>query len=173
MADLLNTLRWQYEITWRLAERHLTKLSDEACLWQPQPNSWTVHQNADGRWQPEWADKEPDPLPTASIAWLSWHLIWWWLALIAAVKGERALKRDEVYWPGDCHATVARLRELSAEWDRLLAAMHESDLEQPLAFPWHEARPTRLAIAWANCELMKNVAEIGNIRLLFEASRAG
>lgn len=171
MADFLNTLRWQYELTWRLAELHLSKLSDEACLWSPRPDSWTVHQGPDGRWHPDWADKEPDPLPTTSIAWLTWHLLWWWSGLLAAVKGERPVKHDEIPWPGNSQSTVTRLRALSAEWDRMLAAMHEGDLDRPLAFPWHEPRPLRLAVAWANCELMKNVAEIGSMRLLFEASR--
>lgn len=169
MADLLNTLRWQYELTWRLAELHLAKLSDEACLWTPRPDSWTVRRSEDGTWHADWADKEP---ATASIAWLTWHLIWWWQGLIAAVKDERAARREAVLWPGDCAATVTRLRTLAADWDRTLAAMHEGDLDRPLAFPWHEPRALRLAVAWGNCELMKNVAEIGNVRLLFEASRA-
>jgi hypothetical protein len=66
---------------------------------------------------------------------------------------------------------VRRLETLSTEWADTLSRLDDADLERPLAYPWPEARPLRLAIAWANAELMKNVAEIGCIRHLFEASR--
>jgi hypothetical protein len=66
---------------------------------------------------------------------------------------------------------VRRLEALSTEWSDVLSRLDDSDLERPLTYPWREPRPLRLALAWANGELMKNVAEIGYVRLLFEASR--
>ena len=167
----LETLRWQFGLTWKLAGVHVPALTDESCLWEPAPGCWNVRQSADGRWRPDWADAEPDPPPPTTIAWLTWHLIWWWSGLLAALRGETSAAHDEVDWPGSADAVVRRLEALSTEWSDVLSRLDDGDLERPLAYPWREPRPLRLALAWANGELMKNVAEIGYVRLLFAASR--
>jgi hypothetical protein len=169
MATEIETLRWQFELTWRLAEYHLPALSDEACLWESATGSWTVRRGADGLWRADWSESEPDPPPTTTIGWLSWHLIWWWSGLIAVARDEARVVRQDVVWPGSAEATVQRLRALSTDWRGELAKLGDADLERPFAYPWNEPRPLRTAIAWANSELMKNVAEIGYARLLFEA----
>ena len=57
----LDALRWQFEMTWRLAAEHvLPGLTDEMCLWTPAPGAWTVRR-VDGALIPDWADEEPDP----------------------------------------------------------------------------------------------------------------
>ena len=170
-SSQLETLRWQFALTWKLAGVHLPALTDESCLWKPAPGSWTVRQPSDGRWHADWADAEPDPAPPPTIAWLTWHLMWWWSGLLAAVRHETPRAHHEVEWPGNADAVVRRLDALSTEWSNVLTGLAESDLERPLTYPWREPRPLRLAIAWANSELMKNVAEIGYVRHLFEASR--
>ena len=167
----LETLTWQFQLTWRLAGAHLPLLTDEACLWEPASPCWTVRQARDGAWRPDWSDVEPDPAPATSIGWLSWHVIWWWSTLLAAVREQPRVAREDVVWPGSAAATVARLNELARAWSSVLAELGDGDLERPVAYPWVEARPLRVALAWANSELMKNVAEIGYARLLFEASR--
>lgn len=167
----LDALRWQFGLAWRLAEYHLPHLTDEACLWEPAPGSWTVRQSADGQWRPDWADAEPDPAPPATIGWLTWHLIWWWSGLLAAVRGEGVPSREQVFWPGTAAAIIARLQHLHAQWSDELQKLGPGDLNRPLAYPWPEPRPLRIAIAWANSELMKNVAEIGYVRHLFEADQ--
>jgi hypothetical protein len=53
----------------------------------------------------------------------------------------------------------------------MLNGLSDVDLEMPFAHPWTEPRPFRIALAWANAELMKNVAEIGAVRHLYEAMR--
>lgn len=80
---------------------------------------------------------------------------------------------EDIDWPGSGGAVIERLRTLSRQWDAALGALVEDDLERPLAYPWPEARPLRLAIAWANSELMKNVAEIGSVRHAFVTARRG
>jgi hypothetical protein len=168
----LETLRWQFRLAWKLAaDVHLPALTDEACLWEPAPGSWTVHQSADGTWRPDWADTEPNPAPPTTIGWLTWHLIWWWSGVLAALRGETPAAHNEVAWPGSARAVVQRLEALSIEWSDELSRLDSGELERPLAYPWRDPRPLRLVIAWANSELMKNVAEIGYVRHLFEASR--
>lgn len=166
----LQTLRWQFGLTWRLAEVHLPALTDEACLWEPAPSSWTVRKSAEG-WHPDWAEIEPDLAPPVTIGWLSWHLIWWWSSLLSALRNETPVARGDVLWPGSAAAAVLLIRALSSEWSDALSLLDESDLERPFAYPWSEQRPLRLALAWANSELMKNIAEIGIVRHLFEAAR--
>lgn len=162
------TLRWQFALTWRLAEHHLPALTDEACLWAPVANAWSVRQDADGKWRPDWADVEPDPAPAVTIGWLTWHLIWWWSSAISAVRNESVAPRESVLWPGSAAAVRALLHDLSEQWRAFLNGLPEQALENPIAYPWREARPLRIAIAWANAELMKNVAEIGVVRHLYE-----
>jgi len=169
----LHTLQWQFQLTWRLAaEAQLFSLTDAACLWQPAPGSWTVHLSEDGNWRPDWSMPEPEPAPATTIGWLTWHLIWWWSGLIAAICGEEPSAHTAVFWPGSADAAILQLKSLSEQWTDILSQLQEADLERPLAYPWAEPRPLWIALAWANLELMKNIAEIGCIHRMFEATRS-
>lgn len=170
-SSQLQTLRWQFELTWKLAGMHLPGLTDEACLWEPAPGSWTVRRAADGKWRPDWVVPEPHPVPPITIGWITWHITWWWSGAIAAIRNERPSPHEEVFWPGSAEAVRRGLEALSTEWLGEISRLGEGDLDRPLAYPWTEPRPLILALAWVNSELMKNVAEIGSIRHLFEASR--
>ncbi|MGQ0742423.1 MAG: DinB family protein [Alphaproteobacteria bacterium] len=173
MTTAADTLRWQFELAWKLAQIHLPTLTDEMCLWEPAPGSWTVRRAADGKWVHDWAEVEPDPAPPVTIGWVTWQMIWWWSGLLAAMRGEKPAAHYEIAWPGSASSVVRRLEGLAAEWEEVLAKLTADELEKPLAYPWSEPKPLRLTIAWANSELMKNVAEIGSLRHLYEASRRG
>jgi len=42
----IETLRWRFRLTWKLAgQHHLAALTDAACLWEPAPGAWTVRQS--------------------------------------------------------------------------------------------------------------------------------
>ena len=170
MSTELETLKWQYGLTWRLAQVHLPALTDEVCLWEAAAGACSVRKSHDGIWHPDWSDVEPDPVPTVTVGWLTWHLIWWWSSVLAAVRGDAPVIRDEVAWPGSAAEVLRRLNGLHAAWRAVLEGLAACDLDRPTAYPWPEPRPLRLTIAWVNGELMKNVAEIGYARLLFEAS---
>lgn len=86
--DRDGVLRWQLGLAWSLAELRLDGLTDAACRWEPAPGAWTPRPGADGRWRPDWVEPEPDPPPTTSIGWLTWHLAWWWGDLLAHATGE-------------------------------------------------------------------------------------
>jgi len=167
--DELKTLKWQFGLTWQLANYHIPELTDQMCFWEPVPGCWSVRKSADGRWLPDWSDKEPDPPPVVTIGWLTWHLYWWWSSLLAKVKEEEPVPRNEVTWPGSAEAVVTELHELSGKWTEFLDRLNPSDLEKPFEYPWPEPRPLRIALAWANSELMKNTAEIGTIHHLYKA----
>ena len=167
----LETLRWQFGLTWKLAEYHLPKLTDHACLWEPAPGSWNVRLMPDGKWRPDWVEPEPDPAPTVTIGWLTWHIIWWWSGLLAAIREETPISRESIFWPGSAEAVRLELAERSVDWIGMVSGLEEHDLAKPLMYPWREPRPLSYAIAWCNSELMKNIAEVGYALHLFEASR--
>jgi len=168
---LIETLRWQFQLTWKLASAWtLPNLTTKQCLWEPAPGCWTVRQLEDGVWHPDWAEPEPTPAPPVTIGWLTWQIIWWWSGVQSAFQGKIPPAYHEVSWPGSAEAVLVQLESLAADWTELLATLTDPDLERALAYPWTEPRPLRLALAWANSELMKNIAEIGYIRHLYDAA---
>jgi hypothetical protein len=171
MADEIQTLKWQFELIWKLGDHHLPKLTDEACLWEPAARVWTVRKSVDGQWRPDWSDPEPDPAPAVTIGWLTWQMIWWWSSALTAALSHPVPPRESIVWPGSAEATVKHLDALSREWAAMLSALRNGDLARPVAHPWPEPRPLRLMLAWANVELAKNIAEIGTVRHLYGAQR--
>ncbi|HRD29153.1 MAG TPA: DinB family protein [Caulobacter sp.] len=168
--DALAALRWQFDMTWALAERyHLPALTDAMCLWEPAPGAWTVRP-LNGVWTPDWSDVEPAPAPITSIAWTAWHLAWWWSETLARAKGAPPPGRDGVRYPGSADGVRAQLAALAGEWRPLIAGLDAGALARPSTFPWPEPRPFAMTVAWVNAELMKNVAEIGAGVRLFQAA---
>lgn len=165
-------LRRQFDLTWSLFTYHLDRLDTDDFLWQPAPLCWTVHRQADGRWLPDWADTEPDPVPVPTIGWLSWHIVWWWETAVAHARGQEPRDRADVVWPGDAERTAERLRELREEWLEALDGLDEAALDATAPFPWaHDPERTVADMAaWVNAELMKNVAEIGQLRMVRAAA---
>ncbi|WP_208113047.1 DinB family protein [Actinorugispora endophytica] len=165
-------MRWQFDLTWSLFEFHLERLEPEDFLWEPVPYCWTLRRGADGEWAPDWAETEPDPVPVPTIAWVGWHIGWWWTTTIDHARGRTPPDRTEVGWPGGGPAAVEWLRGLRARWLEVLDGLSDADLDAPAPFPWQDDPDKTVAhmLAWVNAELMKNAAEIGQLRLLRAAS---
>lgn len=173
-GDRLSVVRWQFDLTWRLASQfHLPHLDDRVCLWSPAPGAFTVRRDAEGAWRADWDEENPDRPSPVTIGWLTWHVLWWWGELLTRARGQQPRPREEVLWPGSAAGVRAELQRLSREWEQLLVEQTEADLERPFAFPWSEPRPFVFAAAWANSELMKNVAEVGVIRHQYLAHHCG
>jgi hypothetical protein len=170
-SSQVDTLRWQFGLTWKLTEFYLPALTDNACLWEPTPGGWNVRLSPDGTWRPDWVAPEPDPAPTVTIGWLTWHIIWWWSGLFSALRDETPAPRETIFWPGSAEAVRQQLVALSEGWTDVLSGLEDNDLSRPFTYPWTEPRPLSYAVAWCNSELMKNVAEIGYVLRLFESSR--
>lgn len=167
-ASCSSVLRWQFDLTWSLFEFHLDRLREDDFLWQPADSCWTLHLDEHGVWEPDWADAEPDPIPVPTIGWISWHIGWWWSVTIDHLRVRTPRDRIEIAWPGPGRATMDWLRGLREEWLTILDQVTEADLAAPAAFPWQDDPDKSVAhtVAWVNGELMKNVAEIGQLRLL-------
>ncbi|MFF2780339.1 DinB family protein [Streptomyces sp. NPDC058052] len=167
-------LRRQFDLTWSLFEYHLERLEPEDFLWEPPgTHCWTVRQAPGGEWVPDWADVEPEPVPVPTIGWLHWHIGWWWDAAVDHANGRTPRPRTDVTWSGDAQSGVAWLRELREQWLAVLEDLTDADLDATARFPWQDD-PTRTVAdmsAWVNAELMKNAAEVGQLRLLRAARR--
>jgi hypothetical protein len=162
-------LRWQFDLTWSLFEYHLAELKPGDFLREPAGLCWTIRQDG----SPDWAETEPDPIPVPTIAWLTWHIGWWWSVALDHATGRAPRGREEITWPG-ADATVEWLRGLREEWLAVLDRSTDADLATPSAHPWgREAGLTfGHTVAWVNSELMKNASEIGQLRLLHAAGPA-
>ena len=166
-------MRTQFDLVWALAEYHLTLLTDDDLLWAPPATiHWTVRRGGDGRWRPDWdltADGvEPDPVPVPTAGWASWHLGWWWSTTLDHLRHRAPRERETVDWPGSADTTVAWLHGLRDQWVLLLDGLDECALDTPAPHPWPSGSGHTVAdtLAWVNAELMKNVAEIGQLRMM-------
>ncbi|MGW1189969.1 DinB family protein [Streptomyces sp. NPDC002559] len=163
----LAILRWQFDLTWSLFEYHLERIEADDFLWEPAAECWTPRPAADGTWTVDWAETEPDPVPVPTIGWLSWHIGWWWGVATDHARGRVPREREDVVWPGPGKPTVEWLRGLREDWLAALDRLTGADLEAAAAFPQQDDPRYTVAhmIAWVNAELMKNVSEIGQLRL--------
>src|SRR5262245_31903784 len=132
MSNLSETLRWQFDLAWKLAGCHLPNLTDKACLWEPAPGAWTVRRSEGGSGRAVWSDAAPGPAPPVTIGWLTWHWIWWWSSLLAALQDEPRMPREQIFWPGSAEAVRARVDVIAGAWRAALASLCEEDLARPL-----------------------------------------
>ncbi|WP_107485167.1 DinB family protein [Streptomyces sp. MP131-18] len=172
-ADLLVR---QLDMIWMLFEYHAEELDDAACLWEPSPNSWTVAPDEAGRWVADWQVPEPDPVPTTTIGWLTWHVGFWWTTTLRHCFGPGAAPaREDITWPGNAAAATEWLRGLKGEWRAALLPLTDADLdstERTAGLAWGEGQELVNVAAWVNFELAKNVAEIGSVLHLRAATGA-
>jgi hypothetical protein len=87
------------------------------------------------------------------------------------LQGRPPTHRMHVAWPGPGSPTVQWLRELRSAWLTLLDGLTAADFDAPAHFPWHDDPHKTVAhtVAWVNAELMKNAAEVGQLRILRNA----
>ena len=167
-TDALTIAQWQFRVAWSLAsDVHLPRLTTQMCLWQPHDRSWTVRQGGDGQWWPDWEEPDPVDPPPSSIAWLTWHLTWWWSSAVAVMRDGQAIDRTQLPWAGSADRVVATLTELAGGWADTLASLDAEAMSAPASYPWPNPRPLAYTVSWVNLELMKNVAEIGEVANMY------
>ena len=164
----LDFLRRQLDIAWSLTSYHFTGLTNEECLWRPAPVGLHVHRDTDGSWISDWPEHEGYDLGPPSIAWLTWHMIFWWSMSYNHSFGDATLTREAVKWPGTAEEAIARIEALHAQWETALASLTDDDLLSASRTHWPiQDKPFGDIVAWANIELMKNASEIGYARFLY------
>lgn len=163
----------QFDTAWKLASFHLEGLTTEECLWRPAAAGLHLHCTTDGQWQADWPDRESYDLGPPSIAWLTWHIGYWWSMALDHSFGPATLSRAQVSWPGTAVGVRELLNSLQDQWQAALATLGAADLQSPQRTRWpFKDRPFGDLIAWVNLELTKNAAEIGYARFLY-AVRGG
>ncbi|MFI0356782.1 DinB family protein [Actinomadura sp. 9N407] len=162
----------QLDIAWSLLEYHLKDLDDVVCLWEPAPHCWTVRPDDHGRWVADWQVPEPDPVPAVTIAWVTWHIGFWWTTTIGHCFGSGAPEREAITWPGGAAAMADWLRGLNEAWRVRLRDLSDADLDstdRTAGLPWGRDLTLAEVAGWVSIELTKNVAEVGLIRNLHGA----
>ncbi|OLT16908.1 hypothetical protein BJF80_05650 [Serinicoccus sp. CUA-874] len=157
-ADRRLLLQRQLNIIWRFAEEFvLDKIDERLALWEPSTNVCTVHQCDDG-WVADWPDEDNPPLPEVTIAWLLWHIEWWWSDTISRINGQPPTEPQEHRWSGG----TAQIATLKQHWDELLGT---TDLDDPVDWLTPDPQPAWFVASWVNVELTKNLAEINQLRM--------
>jgi hypothetical protein len=158
----------QFETAWKLTSYHLTGLTTEACLWRPAAKGLHVYQLADGRWRAAWPEHEGYDLGPPSIAWVTWHLGFWWSMVLNHSFGDGTLTGADVLWPGSADEVREWFGQLQRDWQGAVTQLSDDDLRATTQTRWpFQERPFADIIAWVNIELMKNAAEIGYARFLY------
>jgi hypothetical protein len=168
----ITLLRWQLDVAWSLLELHLGDLTDEECLWEPAVRCWTVRRQPGDRWHADWEVPEPDPAPAPTIAWLLWHIGFWWTQTHDSCFGTPGrLLRTDLEWPGSADAAVSWIVDCKDRWSASLDAVDEEELDNHDRSSWflRGTKPFGHVVAWVNTELMKNAAELGMLRKLHAA----
>lgn len=164
----------QLETAWKLASYHLDGLTTEECLRRPAPVGLHVQRAGDGRWRADWPTSEGYDIGPPSIAWLTWHMGFWWSMVLDHSFGTATLGREDVAWPGDADAVRAWLGGLHDQWRTAVARLGADDLRSTQRTHWpFSDRPFGDVVAWVNVELVKNAAEIGYARFVHAATRGG
>jgi hypothetical protein len=158
----------QLDTAWKLATYHLNGLSTEECLWRPAPVGLHVRQAADGTWAADWPEQEGYDIGPPSIAWITWHIGFWWSMVVNHSFGDGSLSRENVQWPGNANDVRSWISRLHDEWHAALGMLNAEDLRSTERTRWpFQHRPFGDVVAWVNVELTKNAAEIGYARFLY------
>lgn len=166
--DLRRCLLGQLDIPWALTSYHLEGLTTEECLWRPAKAGLHVRQDASGFWRADWPDHEGYDLGPPSIAWLTWHIGFWWSTALDHAFDDGKLAREDVSWPGSADAARSWIGELHDRWRQEIERLTDDDLRSTERTRWPvQHRPFADVVAWVNVELMKNAAEIGYARFLY------
>lgn len=169
MQTTREALGLQLSMAWRLLQYHFDGLLDEECLWRPAPRGLHVHLDS-GKWVADWPETETYDVGPASIAWVTWHIVFWWSMVLDHSFGDATLRREDVAWPGSVDELKDRIAQLHEEWSAALAALSDEQLASSEMTRWpFTDRPFFQVVAWLNIELMKNAAEIGYCRFLYAA----
>jgi hypothetical protein len=172
-AETKDVLLRQLELAWRLTSRHLQTLTTDECLWRPANKGLHVRRMEDGTWLADWPGNEGYELGPPSIAWLTWHLGFWWSMALDHSFGAGTLRREDVRWAGSAEAAVRQIEGLYEGWHRAVEGVAAEELVETSRTRWPvRDRPFADLVAWANVELMKSAAEIGYARFLYAVTEA-
>ena len=167
VENIRNAIKSQFSISWSLLEYHLNGLDDDECLWKPCSKGIYVKNRPEG-WITDWPKSEGYEVGPPNIAWLSWHIIFWWSMVFDYSFGKGTLKREDVLWPGTMNSAKKTIFQFRQDWLDKLDTLHDEEFIDLERTKWpFENKPFYELAAWLNLELMKNASEIGYCRFLY------
>lgn len=170
-SEIRSALDLQFNIACQLLDIHFTDLSNEECMWRPSEKGLHVVEES-GIWLTDWPESESYDIGPASIAWLTWHVIYWWSMVLDHSFGDGVLTREDVHWPGNVDGTKMKIYQLRDEWKSKIEGLSENDLISDERTQWpFKDKPFYELEAWLNIELTKNVSEIGYCRFLYASKQ--
>lgn len=166
--EIVDVLLRQHEIAWSLAWYHLESLTTEECLWRPAAKGLHVTVADDGSWRGEWPEHEGYDLGPPSIAWLVWHMGFWWSMAINHSFEDAKLDHSTIACPGSADEIRVWLKAFHQRWQSLVSNLSDDDMRSYERTKWPlQDRPFSDVVAWVNIELTKNASELGYARFLY------
>ena len=157
---------------WRSLRGWVEGLAAEEFLWEPVPDTWTVHPDESGRWILDYAIPDPDPPPVTTIAWRLIHI-----ATCKVMYWEHAFGPGELTWdtieiPHTVADTMAMLEEGHVRLRRALHSLNDADLGELRPTNWGDRWPT-WRIFWVMiAHDLEHGAEIGCLRDLYREKQS-
>ncbi|WP_051217670.1 DinB family protein [Paenibacillus assamensis] len=159
-------LQFQYQISCQLLDLHLNGLGEDEYSWRPAEQGLHITFDS-GVWRADWPDSESYEIGPPSIAWLSWHIIYWLSMVYNHSFGDRTLQRESVPCFGSAREAIAHIYQLKNNWEAAVAELSPQELHKHTRTNWPFSNKSFYELlAWLNLELMKNAAEIGSCRFL-------
>lgn len=166
-SEIKENILFQLEMCWQLYLYHTENIQEEEALWSFTPTGLKVRKK-DDEWCIDWPDSESYDIGPSSIAWVMWHIIYWWSTALDCNFGDGTLKKEEILWPGSIEKAKMTIKLLRDKWILKLNDLSDTDYKSKQYSKWPlEDRSFADIALWLNGELMKNVAEIGYGRFLY------
>lgn len=158
---------FQLDIAWQLFKYHCNGLTEAEAMWCKTEHGLQIR-NIQNKWIIDWPDTETYEIGLSSIAWIMWHIIYWWKTTLVASKEKRIIEKGDIKWPGSVELAVWEIEICHNEWISFISSLDEKQLQSSEFCKWAFEGQTMYSLAlWLNVEFMKNVAEIGAGRFLF------
>ncbi|WP_252313027.1 DinB family protein [Sinobaca sp. H24] len=167
---LKDNIQFQFSISRKLLEYHLSSLEQEEYMWQPSKSSLYIKET-DGIWYAELPETESYEIGPPSIAWTLWHITFWWEMVFDHSFGSGNLTKEDIEVTADAAKIKKHLHNLADRWEEKLSQLTEEEWtsSQLSAFPFNKEVEFHKLASWLNLELMKNASEIGYARFDYAA----
>ncbi len=166
-SELKESILFQLDMCWQLYLYHTDNLNETEALWAFNSTGLQIHKEEEG-WGVDWPETESYEMGPSSIAWIMWHIIYWWSTALNSNFEDGTLKKENIPWPGSVEKAKEIIKLLHDQWVSKLNNLSDADFQSKQYAKWPLSDRNFLDTAlWLNGELMKNTAEIGYGRFLY------
>jgi hypothetical protein len=176
VAGIAESMADIFDYTWHRFQDRLAGLADAEYFWAPAPGSWTVRQDAGGRWVIDGAGGDasagppPDPAPVTTIAWRIGHIGLTFIGFGDRLFGAGTVGVGDVAMPGSAAAAVSFLEHsYHAYWRDEFAGLTADRWWQPIgsAFGPYATNSTADLALHVLDEFIHHAAEVSLLRDLY------